>query len=163
MAASTKLAVVLVILSLFCIGAHASKGCPFRALYQLHWNSISINHRQQLSIHVNNNNTRIIIGETPHDIDFFARHDQWLKNQDITMHKEKSTDNNDYNSFYIVGFIIVVILGIINLLRVDQAAHARKECPFKSMYRKYGNSMMSSSANLGVIGETTHDRSALII
>ncbi|KAM3323455.1 hypothetical protein P3S67_004606 [Capsicum chacoense] len=161
MAASTKLAVVLVILSLFCIGTHALKGCPFKALNQQHWNSISIDHRQQLSIHVNNN-TRIVIGETPHDIDFFTRHDQWLKNQVITMEKEKSTDNNDYNNFYIVGFIVVVILAIINLLRVDHVAHhAPRECPFKSMYRKYGRSMMSSSTALGVIGETHHDHSTL--
>ncbi|KAH0728256.1 hypothetical protein KY284_004121 [Solanum tuberosum] len=143
MAVATKLVVFFAILCLFCICfAHASEGCPFKYLYQQYASSISIDHRQPPSIHVNNN--------TSHDHDFFAQH-QWLRNHIIAMHTEKSIGNNEYNNWgsymadaaKIVGFF-VVLLAILRLFCVD---HAPKECPFKFLYKKYGNSISSSSTS----------------
>ncbi|WMV10757.1 hypothetical protein MTR67_004142 [Solanum verrucosum] len=146
MAVATKLVVFFAILCLFCVcSAHASKGCPFKYLYQQYASSISIDHRQHPSIHVNNN--------TSHDPDFFGQH-QWLRNHIIAMHTEKSTgknDNHNWGSYMaeaakLVGFF-VVLLAILRLFCVD---HAPKECPFKFLYKKYGNSFSSSSTT------TTH-------
>ncbi|KAH0782310.1 hypothetical protein KY290_001908 [Solanum tuberosum] len=139
---ATKLVVFLAILCLVCVcSAHASKGCPFKYLYQQYASSISIDQCQHSSIHVNN---------TSHDHDFFAQH-QWLRNHIIAMHKEKSTGNNEYNNWSsymadaakIVGFF-VVLLAILRLFCVD---HAPKECPFEFLYNKYGNSISSSSTS----------------
>lgn len=164
MAAATKLAVFFAILSLFCVDfAQGSKGCPFKSLYQQYVNSISIDHHhhQHPSIHVNNNRSH-------DDPDFFAQH-QWLKNHIIAMHKEKSTSNNDYNNWgsymadaaKLVGFL-VVLLAILRLFCVDRGAHALKECPFKSLYNKYGNSISSGATHGTFIHTIDHHQPSIV-
>lgn len=83
MAAATKVDFffVLAILSLFCVGAHASKGCTFKSLYKQYGNSIfssslatiigTIDGQQQPSFIHGVNNT--VIEETRPDTgDFFC-------------------------------------------------------------------------------------------